>query len=81
MSFPGPKARLVIAQAVSHQTNSICGIPDDVKLLIVNRLHSLDDYYRLMVTNNRLHVLLEMNRCLVTEGIIVGMNKQLRSAF
>lgn len=81
MSFPGPSAGLVIAQAFSHQTNSICGIPDDAKLLTVNRLHFLDDYYRLMVTNGRLDVLLEMDRCLVTEEIIVGMNKQLRSAF
>jgi hypothetical protein len=76
MPSQGPIAAPRMAHAVSQQTDTLCGMNDDVKLLITEKLHSLDDYYRLMATNSGWRRLLERNRYLVMREIIVSMTQR-----
>jgi hypothetical protein len=74
-------AEPAMACPVCQQTNTLCGMNDDVKLLIAEKLHSLDDYYRLMVTNSGWRRLLEMNRYLLLREIIVSMTRQWKCSY
>jgi hypothetical protein len=73
----GPATRTRAAHAVSPRTSKFCSVDDDVKLLIVNKLHSFDDCDNLIGTNRAWCDLLGRHQYLIMRGIIVSMTQQI----
>jgi hypothetical protein len=73
MASKGPTTRTRAVHAASPRTNKLCSLDDDVKLLIVSKLHSIDDYNNLMAVSSAWRDLLDRHRILIMKGIVVSM--------
>lgn len=73
MALKGPTTRTQAVHAVSPRTNKLCSLDDDVKLLIVSKLHSIDDYNNLMFVSSAWRDLLDRHRILIMKRIVVSM--------